>query len=139
VLVILAQRGSPSLRAGFFASATAVLWALEATFIKAVTDDLGSYGVGGTLSRWPLYAFVVGGIAGLFCEQAALHVGPLKVSQLFIVIVDPLVSIGLGVWLYGERTRGGVLHLGLATAAFAAMCVGVVILTATVTADVHRI
>ena len=143
IMVALAQRGSPGWRAGLFASATAVLWALEATFIKAASDTLTTFGVSGALVRWPVYALVIGGIAGLLCEQAALHVGPLKVSQLFIVIVDPLVSIGLGVWLYGERTRGGALHIGLATAALVVMCVGVVVLTrtapATVTADVHRL
>jgi uncharacterized membrane protein len=131
VLVAVAQRGSSSRRAGLYASATGVLWALEATFIKATTDTIASSGFTGALTRWPIYAFIVGGILGLFSEQAALHVGPLKISQPFIVIVDPIVSVVLGVWLYGERLHGGVVHAGLGGLGFAAMCLGVVVLTQT--------
>ena len=131
LLVVLAQTGSPARRAALFASATAVIWALEATFIKATTDTISAFAVSGALSRWPIYALIVAGIAGLFCEQAALHVGPLSVSQPIIVIVDPVVSVALGVWLYHEHLRSGVLHLGVGLIAFAVMCAGVVALTKT--------
>ena len=131
VLVALARAGSPARRAGLFASATAVIWALEATFIKATTDAISSLGVSGALARWPVYALIVAGIAGLVCEQAALHVGPLSVSQPFIVIGDPIVSVALGVWLYHEHLRSGVTHVSIALVAFAVMCVGVVTLTKT--------
>src|SRR6267154_5662293 len=36
-------------------------------------------------------------------SNAALHVGPLWVSQPFLVIIDPIVSVALSVWLFGER------------------------------------
>jgi len=129
VLVLFARAGSPSRRAALFAAATGVMWALEATFIKATTDVFSSSGIEGAVTHWPLYAFVVGGVVGLFCEQAALHVGPLSVSQPFIVIVDPVVSVELGVWLYNEKLQSGVVHLGLAGLGFLTMCVGVVELT----------
>jgi len=128
-LVVGARRGSPSRRAGLFASATAIMWALEATFIKATTATLVDHGVVAMFAHWPIYALVVGGVIGLLCEQAALHVGPLKVSQPLIVIVDPLVSVALGVGLYREHLQGGVARTVLATLAFAAMCAGVVALT----------
>jgi uncharacterized membrane protein len=143
VLVGLAQHGSPSRRAGLFAAATAIIWALEATFIKGATNTLVRSGVGGTVDRWPLYAFIATGILGLLAEQAALHVGPLKVSQPIIVIVDPFVSIVLGLWLYHEHVHGGVSHVGIGALSFAVMCVGVVVLTRTapdtMTSDIHRI
>jgi hypothetical protein len=143
VLVGLAQRGSPSRKAALFASATAVLWALEATFIKATTDTISALGFGGAFTRWPIYALIIGGMLGLLCEQAALHVGPLSVSQPFIVIVDPIVSVALGVWLYREHLTTQVLAVVVGALAFALMCVGVVALTRTapptMNADVHRI
>lgn len=143
LLVAFAQRGSPARRAALFASATAVMWALEATFIKATTDTISALGFGGAFTRWPVYALIVGGIVGLLCEQAALHVGPLSVSQTFIVIVDPVVSVALGIWLYRERLHHGALHLTLGVIAFALMCAGVVALTrtapASMSADVHRV
>lgn len=143
VLVALAQRGTPARRAALFASATAVMWALEATFIKATTDTISALGFGGMFTRWPVYALIVGGVVGLLCEQAALHVGPLSVSQTFIVIVDPVVSVGLGIWLYRERLHHGALHVTIGVVAFALMCAGIVALTrtapATMNADVHRV
>ena len=132
LLVALAQRGSPARRAALFASATAVMWALEATFIKATTDTISALGFGGAFTRWPVYALIVGGIVGLLCEQAALHVGPLSVSQTFIVIVDPIVSVALGIWLYRERLHHDALHLTIGVAAFyVVMCAGIVALTKT--------
>jgi drug/metabolite transporter (DMT)-like permease len=143
LLVALAQRGSPARRAALFASATAVMWALEATFIKATTDTVSAAGFGGAFTRWPVYALIVGGVVGLLCEQAALHVGPLSVSQTLIVIVDPVVSVALGIWLYRERLHHGALHLTIGIIAFAVMCAGVVALTrsapASMSADVHRV
>ena len=56
----------------------------------------------------------VGGIAGVLLEQAALHVGPISVSQPLMVIVDPVVSIVLGVWLFGEQFTHDPLVLAVA-------------------------
>lgn len=131
LLVALAQRGTPARKAALFATATAVMWALEATFIKATTDTISSLGFWGAFTRWPIYALIVGGMIGLLCEQAALHVGPLSVSQPFIVIVDPVVSVALGIWLYHERLHAGILHFGIGVIAFVAMCAGIVSLTRT--------
>ena len=84
VLAILARWGSPSMRAALYASAAAVMWALVATFIKATTDTLTEFGVGGMFTHWPVYALTAGSVAALFLQQAALHVGPLRVSQPFL-------------------------------------------------------
>ena len=141
VLAVLARWGSPSLRAALYASAAAVMWALVATFIKATTDTLTQFGVGGMFTHWPVYALAVGSVAALFLEQAALHVGPLRVSQPFMVIIDPIVSIALGVWLFGQRFTASGAVLAVAAVAFAVMCAGVVLLTqtapATMKADIH--
>jgi drug/metabolite transporter (DMT)-like permease len=131
VLAVLARWGSPSLRAALYGSACAVMWALVATFIKATTDTLTQFGVAGMFTRWPVYALAVGAVAALFLEQAALHVGPLRASQPFMVIVDPIVSIALSVWLFEERFTDNAAVLALAAAAFAVMCAGVVLLTQT--------
>jgi hypothetical protein len=102
-----------------------------ATFIKATTDTLTQFGVGGMFTRWPVYALAVGSVAALFLEQAALHVGPLRASQPFLVIIDPIVSITLSVWLFGQHFTASGAVLAMAAAAFAVMCGGVVLLTQT--------
>jgi drug/metabolite transporter (DMT)-like permease len=131
VLAVSARWGPPGVRAALYASASAVMWALVATFIKATTDTLTEFGVAGMFTRWPVYALALGSGAALFLTQAALHVGPLRVSQPFLVIVDPIVSIALSVWLFGERFTSDAGVLAVAAAAFAVMCVGVVMLTQT--------
>ena len=70
-------------------------------------------------TRWPVYALAVGGAAGTFLQQVALHVGPLRVSQPFLVIVDPIVSIALSVWLFDERFKPDAAVLAVAAIAFA--------------------
>jgi drug/metabolite transporter (DMT)-like permease len=141
ILAVLARRGSPGLRAAFYASAAAVMWGLVATFIKATTDTLTQFGVGGMFAHWPVYALAAGSVAALFLAQAALHVGPLRVSQPFLVIIDPIVSIGLSVWLFEERFTSAAALLAVAAVAFAVMCAAVVLLTqtapATMRADIH--
>ena len=131
VLAVVARWGSPSLRAALYGSASAVMWALVATFIKATTDTLTQFGVGGMFTHWPVYALAAGSVAALFLMQAALHVGPLRASQPFIVIVDPIVSIALSVWLFNEHFTSDGAVLALAAAGFAVMCAGVVALTQT--------
>src|ERR1700761_4838601 len=129
VLALAARRGSPPRRAALYAVAAGITWALEATLIKATTDTLTQFGVGGMFLHWPVYAVAAGGAAGVLLEQEALHVGPLRVSQPVMVIIDPVVSIALSVWLFGEHFVPDGWVLAAAAAGFAAMCVGVVYLT----------
>jgi len=131
ILAVVARWGSPSLRAALYGAASALMWALVATFIKATTDTLTQFGVGGVFTHWPVYALAAGSVAALFLMQAALHVGPLRASQPFIVIVDPVVSIALSVWLFNEHFTSDGAVLALAAAGFAVMCAGVVVLTQT--------
>lgn len=113
------------------------MWALVATFIKATTDTLTQFGVGGMFTHWPVCALAAGSVAALFLQQAALHVGPLRVSQPFLVIIDPIVSIFLSVWLFDERFTSDAAVLALAAVAFAVMCAGVVLLTQTAPATMN--
>jgi drug/metabolite transporter (DMT)-like permease len=136
-LTLLARRGDPLRRAAMLGSAAAITWALVATFIKATTDTFVSYGVAGMFTHWPIYALAVAGLVGEVLDQAALHVGPLSYSQPFLVIVDPMVSIGLAVWIFGEYFTARAWVLALAILAFAGMCVGIVILTRTAPATME--
>jgi drug/metabolite transporter (DMT)-like permease len=137
VLAVLARWGSPSLRAALYGSASAVMWALVATFIKATTDTLTQFGVAGMFAHWPVYALAAGSAAALFLMQAALHVGPLRASQPFLVIIDPIVSIALSVWLFAEHFTADGAVLAIAAIGFAVMCVGVVLLTQTAPATMQ--
>jgi hypothetical protein len=131
IMALAARRGSPARRAALYAAAAAIVRALVATFIKATTETLTESGITAMFTHWPVYALAVGGIAGIVLVQAALHVGPLSVSQPLLVIVDPSVSVILSVWLFQEHYTHGAAAIGGSAIAFAAMCVGVVVLTRT--------
>jgi hypothetical protein len=134
-LAVLGTRGPPARRAAVFAVAAALTWALEATFLKTATGTLATSGIGGMLSDWPAYAFIAATVAGTLLQQAALHVGPLSVSQPFLVITDPFASIILSVWLFGERFTDSPAKITVAVLAFAVMAVGVTLLTRTAPKD----
>ena len=131
LLALLGLRGSSARRAASLGASASTLWALVATFIKATTDTLVQFGVSGMFTHWPVYALAVTGLAAEVLNQAALHVGPLSISQPFIVIVDPVVSIALSVWIFGETFTSDVARLALGSFAFAAMCVAVTVLART--------
>ena len=128
VLTLLSTRGPPTRRAALLGSATAAMWALVATFIKTMTDTLTQFGVAGMFAHWPVYALAVAGVVTEILQQATLHVGPLSVSQPFLVIVDPIVSIALSVWIFDEFFTESPLRLTLGFVSFAAMCVSVAVL-----------
>jgi hypothetical protein len=131
VMVLAARSGSSRRRAALYASAAALVWALVAAFIKTSTVTLTESGVAAVFSHWPVYALAAGGIAGVVLVQAALHVGPLSVSQPLLVIVDPCASVILSIWLFRERYTGGPAAIAASLFAFTVMCVGVVALTRT--------
>jgi drug/metabolite transporter (DMT)-like permease len=125
---VLARRGSPVRRAALYASGAGICWALLAVFLKSATDLLVADGVLVTLQQGAIYGVVAAGIVGTILTQAALHHGPLAVSQPLLVTVDPFVSVILGVWLFGEHFQGGALRIAGSALGFAAMVVGVVFL-----------
>jgi drug/metabolite transporter (DMT)-like permease len=138
VLVVLGLKGSAVRRAALLGAATSVLWALVAAFIKATTDSLTQFGLGGMFAHWPVYALAATGLAAELLNQAALHVGPLSVSQPLIVIVDPIVSIALSVWVYAETFTNSVPRLAVGALAFAGMCVAATVLARTAPATMDR-
>ena len=113
------------------ATAGGRLAAVEATLVKQAMEVLSTRGLVAVLSAWPVYVLVLVGSASGLLVQAALHVGPLTVSQPLLVVVNPLVSIVLSVWLFGEHfTRSpGALLLGACS--FLGLVAGTVLLTAT--------
>ena len=135
LLAVLGRRGSPTRRTALFAAAAALAWALMATFLKTATETLTTSGIGGMLTRWPVYALVAAAITGTLLEQSALHVGPLSVSQPLLVIINPLASIILSIWLFDERFTDSPAKISLAVVAMAVLATGVIALSRTAPKD----
>lgn len=138
ILAATSFRGSPVRRAALLGASASVSWALVAAFIKATTDTLTQYGLGGMFTHWPVYALAVAGLSAEYLNQAALHVGPLSASQPVLVVVDPIVSIALSVWIFGEQFTEDALRIVLAVVAFVGMCAAVLVLVRTAPATMDH-
>lgn len=127
----LGRRGSPERRAACLAVGAAVLAALQAALVKAAVQTLSARGLLALLGGWPLYVLALLGAVSTVLVQAALHAGPLAVSQPLLVVVNPVASIALSVWLYGEHFTRDAGTVVLGAVSFAGLVAGVVLLTST--------
>ena len=111
LLLLLSRYGSPARRAALFGAATAVVWSVDAAFVKQTVDVLAHGGLPALLTHWPLYAMIATGVLGTVLLQGAYAVGPLAASQATLLIVDPLASIALGIELFHEQLNTGPGYL----------------------------
>jgi hypothetical protein len=57
-----------------------------------------------TLYRhWQTFGLAAFGALGIFLTQNAIHAGPIVASQSTLVLIDPLASILIGVFLFGDN------------------------------------
>jgi drug/metabolite transporter (DMT)-like permease len=127
--LLLSRHGSPARRAALFGAATAVVWSVDAAFVKQTVDLLARSGVAGLLAHWPLYAMIATGVLGTILLQSAYAVGPLAASQATMLIVDPLASIVLGIEIFNEQLHAGPGSLLGVVASLAVLGAGVVMLS----------
>ncbi len=129
VVTVLATRTGPRWwKAAMFGSSAAIVYAFTAAVIKTVSDYAANDWV--TLFvHWQTYGVIVFGLLGLFLTQNAFHAGPLAASQSTLVLVDPLVSICLGIALYGDSLRTGGAYGPLEALSLLVMFMGAVFLS----------
>jgi hypothetical protein len=92
---------------GYMASAASMSW-------QEIT-----HGAVSALTSWAPYGLVVSGIAGILLTQSAFHSGHLRLSLPMMTVVQPVVAIVIGIFVFGEHiaTRGAspaIEILGLA-------------------------
>ncbi len=105
VLAASTRRGR-SWRAALLGTAGAICFALTAAFIKTAAD-LWSHDPVSSFQHWQTYAVALAGLGGFVITQHALDAGPVAASQSALLILNPLASIVMGVWLFGDRLRTG--------------------------------
>ncbi|MGD0310973.1 MAG: DMT family transporter [Acidimicrobiales bacterium] len=129
VLLVLSRWGSPARRAALLGAAAALVWAVDAAFVKAATEVLAHEGWSGLFEHWPVYAVVASGVLGTVLLESAFAVGPLAASQSALLIVDPLASIAIGIELFGEQLRNSPGAIVLQVVFLGALFTGVVLLS----------
>ena len=126
---IAAQRGPRWWRAAAFGFAGGIAFALTAAFVKTAADQW-SRGPVYVLSHFEAYGAAAAGLVGLVLSQHALEAGPVAASQSALLVVNPLSSIVMGIWLFGDHLRASGLRLGLEAAGLAAMFLSLLVLAA---------
>ena len=107
LLVAAGLRTHGGRRATLYGAAAGLGFGFTAALMKGALDRL-SGGVEQVVTSWQLYLMVITGIASFFLVQNALQAGSLVAAQPPISTIDPLVSVGYGVLLFGEQLRTGV-------------------------------
>ena len=116
---VAAQRGPRSWRAAWYGVSAGICFALTAAFIKTVANEW-PHGIVYVFEHPAAYSVALVGLVGLVIAQHALDAGPVAASQAALLIVNPLSSIVMGIWLFrdhvhatGSRAIGEGLFLGL--------------------------
>jgi hypothetical protein len=108
VCVILGLRGPDWWRALALGTGASVGFAYVAVVTKSLSVVL-TRDWAHLLEAWQFYDLVVVGLAAFVVMQYAFRVGSLAISQAALILVNPIVSIVLGVALYHETLRAGTL------------------------------
>ena len=119
---------SRSRRAAVLGAATGISWGFVAAVIKELSSHLGD-GIGAIFSNWSPYVLVTVGAATMLLASHALAAGPLAASQPGFTVLDPLSAGLLGVFLFDEHIRTGVLDLAGEALALAVVIAGAWILS----------
>lgn len=127
VAVAFAFTGPRWFRAAMFGVAGALMFALSAALTKVFTT-LVTEGWGHVFNHWEPYAMAAAGIIGFFFAQNAYHAGPITASQATITIIDPLASVLIGIWLFGDRLRTASWRGPVEAVAMLVMFAGVFVL-----------
>ena len=106
-LAAIGARGRWAGRAAFLGMATGVLFGFTAALVAGITATYAAGGFGAVFTTWQTYAVLVVGPSGFILLQVALRAGRLVVSQPGLTLTNPLVAIGWGVAVFGERVQHG--------------------------------
>jgi hypothetical protein len=119
---------SRSRRAALLGAATGISWGFVAAVIKELSSHLGD-GIGAIFSNWSPYVLVVVGAATMLLASHALAAGPLAASQPGFTILDPFSASLLGLYLFSEHIKAGVLDLAGEALALSIVIAGVTVLS----------
>jgi drug/metabolite transporter (DMT)-like permease len=127
-LLFAGGKGTLIRKAGTYGAAAGLLYGLSASLCKPVVEELHSGGLSGVLSGWEFYAFAVAGILAFLIQQVSLGTGKLAPSVAATSVLNPLVSVVIGIVLLDETLQLPAWHkilawIGLGTALFGAVII----------------
>ncbi len=104
-----------------------ILFALSAALTKSVVDEL-HLGVVHVIASWEPYALGGVGYVSMTLNQLALNTRALAATIASSTTLDPIVSVALGLALFGEHLHASGVHAAVAFVALAGALLGVAVL-----------
>jgi hypothetical protein len=130
VLVMVGHKSSPRWKAMAFGTAGGIVYGICAALTKSCAHLL-ALGVTNLFESWQPYVLAVGGLSGMILAQSAFQAGPLDASLPALSASDPIISVVIGVAVFGEAVRGGLVPTLLEVVSFSAIVVGIFMLAHT--------
>jgi drug/metabolite transporter (DMT)-like permease len=126
--LLLARSRPGGESAALLGGAAGIAFAGVAGLVKVVTHQMGQ-GPGAVVGAWQVYALVFAGATGIALTQLAYRAGPLSASLPAMNCVNPLVSVLIGVAVFDEHFRTGLLASSAEFSALGVMTVATVLLS----------
>ncbi len=127
-LSLFARTGPAARRAALLGAAAGVLFAVSAALTKSVVDGL-HLGVVHVITSWEPYALAGVGYISMTFNQLALNTRALAATMASSTVLDPLVSVVLGLALFDEHLHASSLQAAGAFVALAVALLGVAVLS----------
>lgn len=125
VLNFLASRQtSKHARAALLGAAAGVLFGVMAGLIKLVAHDIDVGGAWTALSTWRPWVLGLTGLTAVTTNQRAFHAGRLAASMPILNVVNVLVAMLFGWFVFGEAPVQGPLSLAVQVLSFGVMGLG---------------
>lgn len=118
---------SGPVKASVLAFAGAVVMGTQSALFSSTIGMLRQ-DVGGTFASWQPWALIIASFLGLYLVQNAYQAGPLVASMPVMDATLPLVSVGLGIGLFGDTVRTDALGLGGAATGVVLLILGIILL-----------
>jgi drug/metabolite transporter (DMT)-like permease len=102
LLLLLGGRGTLERKAGAYGAAAGLLYGLSASLCKPTIETFHDDGLAEMLANWEFYAFAAAGIAAFLIQQVSLGTGKLAPSVATTSVMNPIVSVLIGILLLNE-------------------------------------
>lgn len=103
----------PRWRAASGSLSAAMSFAMIAAFTKLALNQLSHGGFLYMLSNWPVYALAATGALSIYLLETAYGSGPLAVTQPILEISEPVVSVLIGINLFGDSIHLSPLRVAI--------------------------
>jgi drug/metabolite transporter (DMT)-like permease len=128
-LDLASRRARPGPAAALLGVAAGTVFGIQAGLIKSLSHHGG--GAAGLFGQWELYVLVLAAVVGFAYQQRGLKVGVLAPTMAASNVATLTTSVALGLALFAETLRPGVVGPALAVPGLALMAGGILMLAVT--------